>query len=95
MERRCRSDPAAKFSLDELEEADGSLMSRSDPCDLQTPLLELDAPVWRSGATQEPLIRLVGVLTTINPLRIHHYIGRKIKPGCGFNIWLFFYIGAT
>lgn len=48
-------------------------MSRSNPSDLQTPLLELD-PACRSGTTQEPLIRFVGVLPTINPLLIHHYI---------------------
>lgn len=75
MKTCCGSNRAAKFGIDELEKLDGSLMSRSDPCDLQTPLLELDAPVCRSRTTQEPLIRLVGVLTTINPLLIHHYIG--------------------
>lgn len=42
-------------------------MSRSNPCDLQTPLLELQAAACGSGARQEPLIRLVGVLTGINP----------------------------
>lgn len=42
-------------------------MSRSNPCDLQTPLLELQAAACRSGARQEPLIRRVGVLTSINP----------------------------
>lgn len=75
MKTRCRSNRAAKFSMDELERADGCVMSRSNPCDLQTPLLELDAPACRSGTTQEPLIRLVGVLTTINPLLIHHHTG--------------------
>lgn len=64
---RRRSNRAAKFSSHELESADAGVMSRSNPCDLQTPLLELQAAACRSGARQEPLIRLVGVLTSINP----------------------------
>lgn len=75
--KRRRSNRAAKFSSHELESADAGVMSRSNPCDLQTPLLELQAAACRSGARQEPLIRLVGVLTSINPSLTRRRSGRE------------------
>lgn len=79
--KRRRSNRAAKFSSHELESADAGVMSRSNPCDLQTPLLELQAAACRSGAGQEPLIRLVGVLTGVNPSLTRRRSGRgKQRP---------------
>lgn len=88
MKTCCRSNQAAKFSMDELQKAHGPLMRPSNPRDLQTPLLELEAPACRSGTTQEPLIMFVGVLTTINPLLRPVYVVEKIISQCGFNIRL-------
>lgn len=75
MKTCCRANQPAKFSIDELENADGSLMSRSNHVTFGRLCWSLTLQVCRSGTTREPLIRLVGVLTTINPLPIHHYIG--------------------
>lgn len=81
--------------MDELQKPPrGPLMSPCNPCDLQTPLLKLDAPVCGSGTTQQPLIMLVGVLTTINPLLTPVYVVWKIKSGCGFNIRVYSYMIA-
>lgn len=75
------SNQAAKCSIDDLQKAHGPLMSPCHPCDLQTPLPELGAPAWRSGTARGPLITLVGVLTTINPLLRRLCVVEKVKPG--------------
>lgn len=94
MKTCCRPNQAAKFSMDELQKAHGTLMSPCHPFDLQTPLPEPEAPACRSGTTQEPLITLVGVRTTINSLLRHAYVVEKIKSGCG-NVRLSSCMAAT
>lgn len=75
------SNQAAKFSIDGSQKAHGPLMSPRHPRDLQTPLPELEAPARRSGTARGPLITLVGVRTTINPLLRRLCAVEEVKPG--------------